>query len=98
MYTHTHVRLPQIDVDVMIVIIAIITAKVSVLIRMYTCTIPYWQFNIEKTPKMSYAKPLLRAVIFLQTCFRLPKRCSYHLPLREGGQSDFRRRIRPVRV
>ena len=46
--------------------------------------IPYWRFDIEKRPKRSYARPLPHAVIFLQNCFRLPKRCSYHLCAREG--------------
>ena len=50
-----------------------------------------------KIRKRSYAKPLPRAVIFLQNRFRSQKRCSCHLPLGEGGQSDFSDWVRPVR-
>jgi len=39
--------------------------------------IPYWRFGIWYPPKGSYAKPLPRAVIFIQNRFRSQKRCSY---------------------
>ena len=42
------------------------------------------RYDIGKIPKRSYAKPLPRAVIFLQNRFRSPKRCSYHPSATQG--------------
>ena len=47
-------------------------------------TYPYWPFGFGEMRKRSYAKPLPRAVIFLQNRFRSQKRCSCHLP--RGGR------------
>lgn len=56
----------------------------------------YCPFGIAEIRKRSYAKPLPRAVIFLQNRFRSQKRCSCHLPPRGGGQSDVPLWSRPV--
>ena len=63
----------------------------------YVANTPYWPFGFGEMRKRSYAKPLPRAVIFVQNRFRSQKRCSCQVPSREPGQSDFRPWLRPVR-